>query len=277
MSSPLKKRVKTDTDTDGVSGSEASPVLVMASTSTEEAPKDKSMQQIEKSCPLLWNGRDSENGVFGSMDEDANLYLTVGWENDPGQDKLMEKCLKYIDAEEMAHYSQCEPEDFNAKAAEKALRKDGSIDDVFQFTTGGKSIGYYWYVSCQYKKKLTKEEATETIQRLFDGYLCTYPVGHDNFGKTPFSADSDDESDNDSGDEDNDDSDGENETVSLLDLKDSVLMILKGSSFVAHSSWKGLCQSEENSSQIEREDFFFFESENGQKFLLKFGWSYTSG
>ena len=52
----------------------------------------------------------------------------------------MEKCLEYMDAEEMAHYSQCEPEDFNAKAAEKALRKDGSIDDVFQFTTGGERI-----------------------------------------------------------------------------------------------------------------------------------------
>ena len=46
---------------------------------------------------------------------------------------------------------------------------------------------------------------------------------------------------------------------------------------MAHSSWEGLCQTEENSSQIGSEDFFFFETENGQKFLLKFDWSYTSG
>lgn len=267
MSSPLKKRAKTDTDTNGGGGappSEAAPVLV-ASTSTEE---ENRIEQIEKSCPLTWNGSDTASGIYSSMDEEASLCLTVGWENDPGEEYLMEKCKEYMDPEKKGSYSQCEGEDVDVKAAEKALRKDGSVDDLFEFTTDGERECFYWSVSCQDKKKLTTEKATKTIQWLFDGDLCTFPVEYDNFGETPFSKNSDDSKK---------DSVGEKDKTSLSNLKESVLMILKSSTSISHSSWEGLCQTEENSSQIDREDFFFFETENVQKFLLKFSWSYSSG
>jgi len=234
---------------------------------------DDKIGQIKQSCPIKWSGSDHGNGLIQSMDEKAKLCLSVGWEKDPGEEGLVEKCLEYLDPQNKGQYAHIDyEEEFDSKAAEKALRKDGTIDDIFEFAPQGEADGGYWAVNYQCKKTLTKEEASDLLDSLFQGDFCSYPDGYDNFGKTPFARDKSKAKESGS-----DNSKAEEKQTKLSNLKESVLTILDQSSFVAHSSWEGHCQDEEGSSQIERQDFFFFGTHDDQKFLLQFDWSYVCG
>jgi len=236
----------------------------------ESAKKHDKVAQIKQSCPIKWNGSDGGNGLVQSMGEEADLCLSVGWENDPGEEGLMEKCLEYINPLKKGQYARVDEETFDHKAAEKALRKDGSIDDIYEFSPkGGDGC---WLVHSQCKKTLTKEEASSSLEDLFGGSFCSYPEVYDNFGKTPFSGQSGSEA---SGSE----SKGDEKQTRLSHLKESVSIILDRASFVAHSYWEGHCEDfgGDGDSQIERQDFFFFCTEDDQKFLLQFKWSYVCG
>lgn len=164
MSSPLKKRATIDTDTrsDGSpspSETEAAPTVSVASTRQQKrTPTDKRIIQNEESCPLTWSGNDSAFGSFCSMDDEANRCVSVGRMIQERNRLQKIACnISIYRSREKGYFSGCVPEDVNAEEAEKALRKDGSVNDVFQFTAKGESLGYYfWSVSCQYKKRLTQ-------------------------------------------------------------------------------------------------------------------------
>ena len=141
---------------------------------TTKPPPRKKMKKTKKSYPSMWRGTiDTVRGLINSKDEEAVLRLSVGWETGPDEEWLMEKCLKYVDPA-MARLWDSDRETFDQEAAEKALRKDGLIDDIYKFTPEGKaSHGFYWSVSSERKETFTtKGKALESLERLFDGDFC---------------------------------------------------------------------------------------------------------
>ena len=273
---------KTTSEGAGVSSQQRSSHRRITDAADEQVPApapDEHIEKIKKLCPLEWNGSDGGTGLVQSMDEKADLCLSVGWEKYPGEEGLMKKCLEYLDPEENGRYAYCDEDTFDGKAAEKALRKDKVIYDIYEFTPEGEGDGM-WSVNYRCKNTLCKEEALEKVESVFDGDFCEYPEGYDNFGQTPFSGQLGSTDSEDSG-SDSDSKAKEQKTPPsrLKVLKELVLTILDKASLVEHSSWSGNCEDTagEHSALIEREEFFFFRTEDGQKFLFQFGWSYHCG
>jgi len=189
---------------------------------------------------------------------------------------MIEQCLEYLDSTNVMAFT-CEDDGENSKfdcdceAAEKELRRKGYVSEVCEFCKFDPkrdSLPFEWSVYCKYKEKITKKEATEAIEDLFDGSFCQFPDFYDNFGETPFTPNGSSGSDKDDG--------GDDEDEALSNLKDSVLAILKRSNFVAQSIWGGHHEYDEDGQKVDikREDYFFFQTKDGKTFLLKFGWSF---
>jgi len=254
------------------------------------------IEAIKKLCPLEWNGEDGGTGLVQSMDEKAYLCLSVGWEKYPGEEGLIKKCLEYLDPEEKGRYANCDKDTFDGKAAEKTLRKDKHIYDIYEFTPKGEAYhcgdedgasidtessskgGGSWSVNYRCKNTLTKEEAFKKLESVFNGDFCDYPDGYCNFGQTPFSGQLGSTDSEDSG-IDSEAKEQKPPPSRLKVLKEHVLTILDKANFVALASWSGNCEDTagDHSALLEREEFFFFRTEDGQKFLFQFGWEYYCG
>jgi hypothetical protein len=191
------------------------------------------------------------------------------------QSDLIKKCMKFIDPNNsrdsgliFGHHGM-EDEEFDAKAAKAALQKNGYIANIYEFSEeydGEERDGYPWSVNSQCKKSYTKDEASEELEKLFEGESCPYPENYDNFGSTPFTPD----------DSCDVDGDGEEE---LKTLQKQVLSILEKATIIEHSCWEGESGTEENCALILREDLFFFsggEIVGSTKFLLTFGWRFQN-
>lgn len=97
---------------------------------------------------------------------------------------------------------------------------------------------------------------------MFKGYSCIYPEGCDNFGKTPFG--------------DPDDSENDDKGTEFSKVQESVVHILEKLKSVEYSMWDGQCQNEEYEALVEREEFYFFDMEDGKMFLFQYKWKYSS-
>lgn len=216
------------------------------------------LEESLQKCPFKLQGRDDESEAV------ATVYLFGDWKEAPEEEELIQKCMSFLDPKDAGAYSNCEDdEEYDKDAAEKALRKNGEIEDIYEFS-GLKDAELLpcWTVKYEYNKTLTKEEASTELDNLFDGHYeyCPYPDGYDNFGVTPFGR-----------------SDGNDENPSELKkfYTTTLLPILDEATNVKHSFWFGQCENEECSTNIARNDFFLFQTKDDNKVLFKFDWEYN--
>lgn len=226
-------------------------------TAKKKKKKEKKMldiDEITKLCPLEWDGHESWTGRSSSANINATVAIHWGWGEDPGNEARMKKALEYLDSYR---------ENFDHKAAEKALREKGDIDDLYEFVAkkDGKENhwdGGYWRVSCHDKSEIHKSRVGCALEYLCEGGLCEYPEGYNS----------------DCVDDDNPFAEGGRK---MKKVKEAAEAILEKASYVASCFWSGLDQDEENNCTIKREDYYFFKLEDGQKFLLLSQWSYVCG
>jgi hypothetical protein len=133
------------------------------------------------------NGSDAE---IGYGEDEANLCLSVGWENhDPGEEKIIENCLAW----------------------NMSIQRKGNII----LTVNRKMLTPKRLKRpCEWTVRLIKMffSLPQMVEALA---ICFWS---DIFGKTPFSTDSDEERDN--------ENDGEKEKTSLSNHNESLLAIL---------------------------------------------------
>jgi len=213
-----------------------------ASDGDQEGPEAiiSKLKQLHK---IYWSATGPER-------DRAYLILSVGWDGFKGDEALLQKALKYLDPKRK-DVMMGEHDEFDADAAEQALRKTHHIEDcyVYATNTGDRGMGT-WQVDCQPTRKLSRIEAENRVDALFGGKFCLYPSNYDNFVKTPFSTEHFDEQ------------------TRLSEIKEYVLAILKQHRAVQFSCWKGHCENEDVGENIEGEEFFLFETVEGEKFLL---------
>jgi hypothetical protein len=186
---PAKKKVKVFDD--GIDDDDVAKPKQLSSYPITEWKSELDMhytgtgtQTVE--LVLVEGSRSGTDDATASSDDENGNVIT--------RDVLVEKCMKYIRPESEAVDFQCigNEDDIDFKGAEKALRKDGRIDDIKEYIGGGGGdkplyggIGNQWNVATQFKVTLSKEEAIEKIIDLFNGHLCMFQDGYNNYGQNP--------------------------------------------------------------------------------------------
>jgi len=222
-------------------------------------------QRIERdimpACPLKWDECSDVHGLSGGKLEEADLCLCVGWDDYKGDAALLHNCVKHLKREMIGEDVK------EIKAAKKALRmdlqRDGLAENLSKYLKkADRDCDFNWSVRYGSRKKLSKVNAVQYLEKLFHGDYCRYPEGYDNFGVTPFSRNFH---------EANAACVTDSAKVALqLRIKEYVSILQERSQSVEYSFWMGHSQDVGNETCSKREDFFFFHTEDGQKFLLKF-------
>jgi len=187
----------------------------------------------------------SEETNFCGNSFELHLVLSAGLDDAPGPEDIMENCRQIIDREgdQVDH--------FDLKGAEKALRKDGSIDDVYDFVSKRYDWGEnIWSVDSQCGEEIT-DVAFKQLRFLLEGDGFRYPEDYDSFGVNEF--------------------DERFDAEEFSKLKEHLWFILCRAKSVKHSFWEGHFEIPgDGTYNVEREEFFTFSTHGGGNFVLKF-------
>jgi len=180
--------------------------------------------------------------------------LSAGLDKYPEQEKIIKKCREFIDPGN--HETPCDEDKFDYKGAEKALQKDGAIDNVFKFDAESSEGGYntwpyIWSVDFQCDEDITDKALEELESLLVDGSGFRYPETYDSFDVNEFEE--------------------QFNAEEFAKLKEHLWFILCRATSVKHSYWEGNYEFPDGGiHDVVREEFFAFSTHGGGNFVLKF-------
>lgn len=186
---------------------------------------------------------------------DLELSLSAGMTKGRGRRATMNKCLWWIDAKKRGWKDDEGEEyelDFDDRAAKAALRKDGKIENVFEYVSDDKYDGssHVWSVESQREEEVTYNAFQKLESLLECGSGFAYPYGYDSFGVNEFKERFDSEG--------------------FSELKECLWPILCRAKSVKHSFFEGHFELlEEFIFDVEREEFYVFSTQSGVNFVLK--------
>jgi len=209
-----------------------------------DAEMDRRLE--EKIMPDL---EDNHSNICGNSFS-LELLLSAGLDKYPQQEMIIEKCREFIDPE--SHETLCDKDNFDYKGAEKALRKDGSIGNVFKFDTeSSHDSDDTWSVEFKCDEEITDNAFEELESLLVDGSGFRYPSEYDSFGVNEFEE--------------------RFNAEEFAKLKEQLWFILCRAKSVKHSYWEGDYEFYDNGvSDTIREEFFAFSTHGGGNFVLEF-------